>query len=491
MNVVVVSCNGLHLGFLGAYGNSWIQTPNLDRLASEGVVFDAHFPENLTTIPTRRSWWTGRYGFPDPEKGWTALRPDEEILPDLLARRGVRTALVSDVPFLREPGQGFGRGFDDVVWVRGAGYDAWIPDGDPRGGSAKIKDEPGLRLPPKDDPDYETWKDRWRQYLRNRNALGGRDEEENTTLARTVRAAIDWLGRRDASSPEPFLLWVDLFSPHGPWDPPEHYRDLYATLEPDDLDADETGDIAGEEDDDLAAEDVPVLIDVPGGMIDEVIDDAELVRLRKTYAGCVTMADRWFGELFDALKAQGRLDDTLVIFTADQGEPLGEHGYVRRPVPWLYEELVHTPLIIRLPGGEEGGMRHRGLVQSVDLFPTILSALDLPPDEEAHGFDLLPLIRGERTKVRDYACLGMDAAEFAIRTQNWYLTLPIESDDPDRGPELYRKPEDRWDQHDVIEAHAEVAEHLELLLRRFADAVLRGDSLRDLAPLRSIARFSS
>ena len=106
MNVIVVVCNGLHLGFLGAYGNSWIETPNLDRLATEGVVFDHHFPENLTTLPTRRSWWTGRYGFPDPDQGWTPLRHDEPILPDLLWNQGVHTALISDVPLLREAGPG-------------------------------------------------------------------------------------------------------------------------------------------------------------------------------------------------------------------------------------------------------------------------------------------------------------------------------------------------------------------------------------------------
>src|SRR5260221_13471938 len=90
MNVIIIACNGLHLGFLGPYGNPWIETPNLDRLATEGIVFDYHFPENLTTLPTRRSWWTGRYGVAEPEQGWTPLRPDEEILPDILWSRGVR-----------------------------------------------------------------------------------------------------------------------------------------------------------------------------------------------------------------------------------------------------------------------------------------------------------------------------------------------------------------------------------------------------------------
>ena len=153
MNVIVVVCNSLHLGFLGAYGNPWIETPNLDRLAAEGIVFDHHFPENLTTLPTRRSWWTGRYGFADPEQGWTPLRPDERILPDLLWDKGVRTALISDVPLLREAGLGYGRGFDDVIWVRGQGYDPLVPPGDPRARDVRLEDEPGLRLPDEDDDD--------------------------------------------------------------------------------------------------------------------------------------------------------------------------------------------------------------------------------------------------------------------------------------------------------------------------------------------------
>ena len=147
MNVIVVVCNSLHLGFLGPYGNGWIETPNLDRLAAEGVVFDHHFPENLTTLPTRRSWWTGRYGFADPEQGWTPLRPDEPILPDLLWNQGVRTALISDVPLLREAGQGFGRGFDEVIWIRGQGYDPLVPPGDRRAGEGPDRGRAGPAAP--------------------------------------------------------------------------------------------------------------------------------------------------------------------------------------------------------------------------------------------------------------------------------------------------------------------------------------------------------
>jgi arylsulfatase A-like enzyme len=492
MNVIIVVCNSLHLGFLGCYGNSWIETPHLDRLAAEGVVFDHHYPENLTTLPTRRSWWTGCYGFPDPEQGWTPLRPDEPILPDLLWDRGVRTALISDVPLLREAGQGYGRGFDEVVWVRGQGYDPLVPPGDPRTGRVRIEDEPGLRLPPADDPDFELWKKRWEQYLRNRAVLRT-DVEENTGVARTMRAAVDWLERRGRER-DPFVLWLDLFSPHGPWDPPEPYRDRYATAEPDEFESGGEGDLVEEDEgEELSLEEVAVLIDVPAGAVGDVLDEAELLRLRRTYAGMVTLVDRWLGELGDALRRMGRLDDTLLIVTSDEGEPLGEHGYVRRFRPWLYEELIHTPLIVRMPGGAFGGSRRQALVQTVDLLPTVLSALGLPPSDRVHGHDLLALIRGERTKIRDYACLGMDVEEFAIRTHLWHLTVPVEPDlddeDPPRSPELYRKPEDRWDQNNVVDQFPEVAEHLELTLRRFVEALGRG-ALDALPVPREVARFT-
>ena len=84
----------------------------------------------------------------------------------------------------------------------------------------------------------------------------------------------------------------------------------------------------------------------------------------------------------------------------------------------------------------------------------------------------------------------MDVEEYAIRTHHWHLTVPVEvdPDDPPRRAELYRKPEDRWDQDDVAEQYPEVAEHLELTLRRFVEAAGR-DAIDEVPPLREVARF--
>ena len=478
MNVIVVVCNGLHLGFLGTYGNSWIETPNLDRLATEGVVFDHHFPENLTTLPTRRSWWTGRYGFPDPESGWTALRHDEPILPDLLWNQGVHSALISDVPLLRDAGQGFGRGWDEVIWVRGQGYDPLIPPNDPRVRKVRISDEPGLRpagsrttrttTSGKGDGSSSSATGRCsRPSSRKIRAWLARSARPSTgsIAARTIRprsCSGSTCSVPTAPGTLPSLTATSTPPPSPTSSRPARKGTSSRTTTRSTL------------------EEVRVLIDVPAGAVGDVLSEEELLRLRRTYAGTVTLVDRWLGELFDALKAQGRLDDSLLIFTSDQGEPLGEHGFVRRFRPWLYEELIHTPLIIRMPKGEQGGSRRQAIVQSVDLLPTILSALGLPPSDRAHGHDLLPMIRGEQSKVRDYACLGMDVEEFAIRTHLWHLIVPVEVDpDEPRNPELYRKPEDRWDQNDVAAENPEVADQLELALRRFVDAVNR-DAIDDL-----------
>ena len=307
MNVVVVICNSLHLGFIGAYGNAWIETPNLDRLAAEGIVFDHHFPENVTTLPTRRSWWTGRYGFADESQGWTPLRPEERILPDILWDQGIHTAFISDVPLLREAGLGYGRGFDDVIWVRGQGYDPLIAKGDPRAKNVRLDQEPGLRLPPDDDPDRDRWKARWEQFLRNRAVLSAGGDENSGTM-RTIKQAIEWLERRGTGS-EPFVLWLDLFSPHGPWDAPQPFREQYVTVEPDEFETGDEGELVDEPTDpadlDIDISDVTALIDVPAGAVGDVLSEAELFLLRRTYAGAVSYVDHCLGELFARWAAWG------------------------------------------------------------------------------------------------------------------------------------------------------------------------------------------
>lgn len=457
--VLVICTNGLQTAYLGAYGNPWIHTPNIDRLAAESTVFDWHYSDNLTTIPTRRSWWSGQFTLHDPLRGWGPVSSPKELkLIQLLKSQKVRTTLISDCPYVNDPSLGYARAWPERILVRGSGYDAWC---DPNEIVVDCSTEPGLVLPPEDDPNHLTWKERWNDLLRNRLRTGRLDDESQTGVAQAVSHASQWLGQHGQND---FLLWLDLFCPHGPWDLPESYRDYYAADRAEQFEIHESGDIAMTED--LSAKEVRTLIDVPGGWLGEVISDDELVRLRKTYAGAVTMLDTWVGRLLDEMRDSGLLDQTIVVFMSDQGEPLGEHGFVRRPVANLHEELTHTPLIVRWPDQKEAGQRCQKLVQPVDLAATILQAFQIEKPDHWPGMDLRQISELSPNEGRNYAILGMDNEIYAIRTPDWLLLNlddPETADDetePELKPQLYVKPEDRWERHDVAALHEDIVDEL-------------------------------
>ena len=201
-------------------------------------------------------------------------------------------------------------------------------------------------------------------------------------------------------------------------------------------------------------------------------DDVLLDRLRRTYGGAVTFLDQFVATLFGLLEANDLLDDLLILFTSDLGLPLGEHGGTGDRVACPFEELVHLPLIVRLPEGAEAGRRIAALTQPVDLMPTILSALGKPPSS-VHGHSLLPLCHGQVASVRSYAISGGHPKDWwALRTPEWAFFLS-ESDGNTgsaSAPQLFAKPADRWEVNDLIQHHPQLAQHLEETLRAFASA---------------------
>ncbi|GIX08125.1 MAG: hypothetical protein KatS3mg115_2528 [Candidatus Poribacteria bacterium] len=135
MNVVVIVTDSLRADHLGchpkavSYHGKKIQTPNLDRLAAEGVLFTRAFSESLPTMPTRHTWWTGRVQF--PFRGWQPFENSDYLLAEVLWDRGYTSALITDTYHMHKPVYNCGRGFDTVVWVRGQEYDPWIVDDRP------------------------------------------------------------------------------------------------------------------------------------------------------------------------------------------------------------------------------------------------------------------------------------------------------------------------------------------------------------------------
>src|SRR4029079_13418691 len=161
--------------------------------------------------------------------------------------------------------------------------------------------------------------------------------------ARTVKEAIRWLEHKTQTQKESLFLWLDLLHPPEPWDPPEKYWSMY--------DADYRG---------------QTLIDPVPGDVAGYMTPREIQRTISLYAGEVTYVDHWIGIFLQRLKDLGLYDNSLIVFQSDHGEPFGEHGFIRKAFPRGYEELAHTPLLVRHPDGKGRGQKIDSFVQPPD-----------------------------------------------------------------------------------------------------------------------------
>jgi len=137
MNLLVLCADTFRADYLGCYGNTWVETPYLDKLATEGVRFSDFYGEGLPTLPARRAVYTGRCVFPfayHPQKsdkvqlpGWHPLFEEDITLAEWLSERGYTTGLISDVYHMMKPGKNFHRGFQSWQWIRGQENDPLVP----------------------------------------------------------------------------------------------------------------------------------------------------------------------------------------------------------------------------------------------------------------------------------------------------------------------------------------------------------------------------
>jgi len=363
-NVVVVVSDTFRRDHLGAYGNDWIRTPALDRLADRSVVFDNHLIGSFPTMPARADLLTGRLSL--TFMTWAPLPSDLPTLPALLSAAGYLTMGIVDTPFYVRNGFGYDRGFQDFLWLRG------------QGDARRMEERVDARL---------TWRhesDRW--------------------VARTVTAAEEWLERHHR---ERFFLLVDVWDPHEPWNPPEYFTRLYAP----DYDGRETETCY----DDWRH----------AGLTE---DDVRLSHA--TYAGEVTMVDRWVGRLVDKLDVLGIADDTVFVFVSDHGYYFGEHGYLGKSVwdaalgtqSWspLYREIVEVPLLVRMPDAMP--RRTPALTTLVDLTATILDIAGVQPPDDLAGRSFAPVLRGETDTHRELVVSG-----WPLEYQKGRITIAVDS----------------------------------------------------------------
>jgi arylsulfatase A-like enzyme len=431
--------------------------PNMDALRREAISFSAAFGEGEPTIPTRRCLWTGvrsfpwRYDFdtrglwPTP-RGWHKIPPEQPTLSETLLARGYKTALIADVYHMFKPTLNFTRGWLSWEFIRGQESDNWQA-----GPLSLIREEAERCVKGGFNPAEHAV---LAQYLLNKRVFS---REEPLTSGIVFKRAIEWLRLNHADGP--FLLWIEAFDPHEPWDPPRQYADRYCP------------DFEGTE-----------FIFPPAAA--RVGTEREKERTKALYLGEVTYMDEWVGRLMNELADLGRLDDTIVMLLSDHGTELLDHGEFGKRANALYAHNTQLVWIVRHPGLSAGrGKTVDAFVMTQDVVPTILDMLDVPApelpeaDRPLAGRSVLPLLRaaaGETAGLeesirraregRDYAITGWgDWA--AVRSKDWNYIVNFER--PDENPRLFDLRADPAEQRNVISEHPQVAAEYRRRLERF------------------------
>ncbi len=404
-NVVVVLLDSLNRHMLGAYGGTEFSTPNLDRFALRASQFTSHVTGSLPCMPARHDILVGSLDF--LWKPWGSIELWEESITAALRRADVATMLVSDHPHLFETGgENYHVDFSGWDYLRGHEGDPWKTYVDPSAHGAPT-------IEPGDRPLITNAADGgW--YLRDQMGIADRSfgrrhyddsrtwfrTEEDFPGPRTMASAASWL-RHASQFHDRWMLFVDEFDPHEPFDTPEPWASMYDDdpLTPDEL---ETGRLVWP----------PYVV---GGVSTGKLTEQQARQIRSNYGAKLSMIDHHFGTILDELDTQELWDDTAVIVCTDHGHYLGDRRSTTdgddRPDIWgkpaipQFEPLGHTPLMIHWPGARRRDID--ALSTNVDIHATIADAFGVEAEHRTHGRSLVPLLTGEADSVRDWAIGGV------------------------------------------------------------------------------------
>lgn len=334
-NILIIYPDQWRADALGCAGDPVVRTPHLDRLARAGLRCTHAFVANPVCTPSRGSFMTGRY----PHT--TGVTHNEAPLS------------VGEVCFAESLA---------AAEYRTGYIGKWHLDGDPRPGFVPSERRHGWYY--------------WAAFNRGHRYYDGvyfRDTPEELPTPGfepdyQTDLAIDFLTTATPSD-QPFCLLLAWGPPHTPLEPPARHRDTYR----------------------------PIEMPLPASVPPAVAEQARAERAR--YYGLITALDDNVGRLLDALDRLGLTDDTIVLFTSDHGDALGEHGRFRKTIP--YDEATRVPCIVRWPGHAPADATTDAFWHSVDVAPTLLSLCGVAPVARTQGVDLASVVLGGGTGPRE------------------------------------------------------------------------------------------
>ncbi len=375
-NILFIAADDLRAD-LGCYGSNEARTPQLDALARRGVVFERAYSQQAVCNPSRASVLTGRR--PDTLKVWDLRTHFRETLPEVVTlpqhfKQHGYTAVGIGKLFHNESGAKPRFPFADPpswseppIYAVGPHWRDWVVPGDPSG--PKEKGGPIQCLDVLDDA-----------YLDGRIAA----------------AAVARLGELKAAG-QPFFLGVGFWKPHLPFNAPKRYWDLYDRARLSQPEPRETPQGAPA----IAGHPWNELRNYAGMPATGPLTSEQVAELRHGYLACISYLDAQVGRVLAELDRLDLARNTVVVFWSDHGFHLGEHALWGKTTN--YELDTRTPLIVAAPGLSRTGARVTGLVELLDLYPTLVDLAGLPPASGLEGVTLVPWLRDPHRPGKDLA----------------------------------------------------------------------------------------
>jgi arylsulfatase A-like enzyme len=379
-NILLIYTDQQRYDSLGCYGNHLVYTPNLNRLASEGALFENYFVQSPVCMASRMSFLTGRYcsnlgiganGVPLPES--------VPNIAHLLKPYGYHTAQIGKLHFQPHAKRNHKNphplyGFDTMILSDEPGCyeDAYIKWVENKG--SDIVDKARTSLP---DAALMYAKGSKVDVPRNTHEPFVFEGDESVTHSAFVASeTIDYIKRRKN---DPFFCISGFYAPHTPVNPPKKWVDYYdkVTFEPPHLGK-------NEEYMDFLKE----------------IDEIQWQKIKRYYMALVSHVDECVGKILNTLEEEGLKDNTIVLFTSDHGEFLGDHGRIQKGRPG-HDCIIKVPLLLRYPKHIAKGLRLEALTEGVDMLPTILDFCGIQSPDFLQGKSWLPILQQRTTEHKD------------------------------------------------------------------------------------------
>lgn len=408
-NIIYIMSDDHAAHAISAYGSKVNQTPNIDRLAKDGVRFNHCYAVNSICTPSRATLITGKYSHMNGVPVFNRFDGSQPTVAKYLQAAGYTTGMFGKWHLGSEP-----TGFDQWAILPGQG----------------VYHNPAFIEP------------------------GGRRVIQGYVTDIITDLSIEFIKNRPTG--KPFFLMCHHKAPHRSWEPDEKHAKMYADKEIPEP-ATLRDDYATRTD---AAREATMTVakhlnrtdlkmDPPAGLEGDALLKWKYQRTMQDYLRCVASVDDNVGRLLDFLDAEGLRDNTIVIYASDQGFFLGDHGWYDKR--FMYEESIRMPFLVRWPGVAKAGAVQEALAINPDFAPTFMAAAGLPVPADMQGRSLVPLMGGERPadwRKSFYYRYYHDPGHHNTRTHYGVRT--------DTHKLIYFWKKDQWELYDLVKDPAEL-----------------------------------